>query len=73
VWDLEERQLRELFYRHWRKIAGGIIGLLVALIFISFGFLAGLFLIICIAAGVYIGWLIDQEGWEEFINRLRGR
>ncbi len=70
---MEERQLRELFYRHWRKIAGGIIGLLVALIFISFGFLAGLFLIICIAAGVYIGWLIDQEGWEEFINRLRGR
>ncbi len=70
---MEERQLRELLYRHWRKIAGGLIGLLVALIFISFGFLAGLFLIICIAAGVYIGWVIDQEGWDEFIDKFRRR
>ncbi len=68
---MDERQISDFFYRHWRKILGGIIGLVIALIFIGFGFWAGFFILICITAGIFLGWLIDREGLDGFLDRFR--
>jgi len=70
---LDERRITEFFYEHWRKILGGVVGLIVALIFITFGFLSGLFIIICVGIGIYIGYRVDKEGVDEFIDKFRQR
>ncbi len=41
------------------KLLGGVLGFLVALIFIISGFWKGLFIIICIIVGSYIGSKIE--------------
>jgi len=51
----------ELISLHWRKILGGAIGFLIALIIVIFGFGWGLFIIFCVALGVLIGWQLESE------------
>lgn len=54
------------------KIIGMAIGLIIALIFIIFGFFKGLFIILCITAGYFIGKVYDnnKEDFYEFLNKI---
>jgi len=56
------------------KIIGGLIGLLVSVILISFGFWKGLFIIFCIGVGAFLGWRLDdseqlRQFWERLLHR----
>jgi len=56
---------------NWRKLLGGLLGLLVAVIFVLFGFWKGLFIIFCVLAGILAGGMIEKsEGLQNFFNRL---
>lgn len=46
---------RELLYKHWGKLLGGILFLIVGIIFLRYGFLKTLFLLLMTALGIYIG------------------
>ncbi len=54
------------------KIFGGLIGLLIAVMIVIFGFWRGIFIILCILAGVLIGARVEASGdylkdlWEKF-------
>ena len=62
----------ELLSYHWRKILGGLIGFLVALIFVIFGFGWGLFIILCVSLGVFIGWHLDAgNGMQGILDFFR--
>ena len=71
---MEDISWVELLSYHWRKIVGGLIGLAVALIFFIFGFWWGLFIIFCMALGIFIGWHLDAGNgihaiWDLFRSR----
>lgn len=60
-----------LLSRHWGKILGGLIGLVFALLIVKFGFWKGIFIMICIAVGIYIGWRIDEnKGLRNLLERF---
>lgn len=46
---------RELLNRHLGKILGGILFFLLGIIYLKFGFLRTLFLLLITALGIYIG------------------
>ncbi|MGI6328340.1 MAG: DUF2273 domain-containing protein [Dethiobacteria bacterium] len=53
------------------KILGGAIGLLIAVIIVVFGFWRGIFIILCVLAGVLIGARVETNGglrnlWDKF-------
>jgi len=52
-------EITSLNENNWGKILGGSLGFLVALILIFFGFWKGIFIIICVLAGSYIGNKIE--------------
>ena len=56
---MKEVTLLDIFLRNWKKIAGGLAGLFVALTFVIFGFWKGFFIIICVAGGIFLGWHLD--------------
>ena len=47
------------------KIIGGLIGLLIAIIIVVFGF-GGCFIILCVLAGVAIGEIETNGGFKNF-------
>ena len=53
--------LWELWNLHRGKIIGCILGLIIAIIIITFGFLKALFIILCTIIGYYIGKFIDNK------------
>lgn len=56
------------------KILGGILGLLVAIIIVLFGFLRGLFILLCVSAGVYLGARAEKnESLSKILEWLRFR
>ncbi|MGI5882529.1 MAG: DUF2273 domain-containing protein [Dethiobacteria bacterium] len=56
---------------NWGKILGGLLGLFVALVFILFGFWKGLFVILCLLVGVYLGNKVEKsEDLQNFFYRL---
>ncbi len=59
-----------IFSRNWGKIIGGLVGLIVALILLNYGWKT-LLVFAFIALGVFIGWSIDaDESMRRFIERL---
>ncbi|HOB28346.1 MAG: DUF2273 domain-containing protein [Dethiobacteria bacterium] len=57
--------------RHWGKIIGGLVGLIVALMMIHYGVLKSLIIFAFIALGVAIGWRLDLDGnIRQYIERL---
>lgn len=53
------------------KVVGGLLGLLIALIIIVFGFWKGVFTILCILAGIFIGARAEKhEGVRSFFERI---
>ena len=53
--------LVNLWHNHKGKILGVLGGLIFAILVISYGFFAALFICLCIAAGFYIGKRIDAK------------
>jgi len=71
-------ELQDNFYifiqENWKKVLGGLLGLIVSIIFVIFGFWKGIFIILCIAVGIFAGGRIEKsEGLQNFFNRLWNR
>jgi uncharacterized membrane protein len=49
------KAILEYYYRHREAINGSIIGLIIALAFLAFGFIKVIFIAICVILGYYIG------------------
>ncbi len=67
------RDLRwnELFIENMGKILGALAGLILGIIFIKYGFFKGLFILICTAAGIYLGSVLEKSNnWEDFLKNL---
>ncbi len=61
--------LLSFIYENLSKVLGGLIGLLVALLIAVFGFWTGLFIIVCVLAGIFLGGIVErQEGLKKFVN-----
>lgn len=45
--------------KHWGKIIGGLLGLIFALLVVNYGFWMSLFIFVCIAIGILVGWRLD--------------
>jgi len=53
------------------KVFGSLLGLIVGWIFIAYGVLKGLFVVLCIAAGVFFGAVLDSpKGSDGFFGRF---
>jgi uncharacterized membrane protein len=60
-----------LWSMHRGKIIGGILGLIIAIIIISLGFLKAVFVILCTVLGYYIGKLIDnKEDIRDILDKI---
>jgi uncharacterized membrane protein len=60
-----------LISRHWGKILGGLLGLIFALLVVNYGFWISIFIFLCIAAGLLIGWHLDAtSNVGRFFRRL---
>jgi uncharacterized membrane protein len=60
-----------LINRHWGKILGGLLGLIFALLVVNYGFWLSLFIFLCIAIGLLIGWRLDAgDNVGRFFKRL---
>ncbi len=60
-----------LLSKNWGKIAGGIIGLIFALLVINYGFWLSLFIFLCIGIGLVIGWRLEvSKDIGRFFRRL---
>ncbi len=60
--------------RHWGKILGGLLGLIFALLVVNYGFWISLFIFLCIAIGLLVGWRLDAGAsvgrfFERFFSR----
>ena len=56
-------------YENWGKVLGGIIGLLIALVISIFGLWTGLFIIVCVLAGIYLGGRVERrDGLHKYVN-----
>jgi uncharacterized membrane protein len=59
-----------LMSKHWGKFLGGLGGLLFALLVIQFKW-ASIFIMACIAIGIYLGWRLDiSGGLKNMLDRL---
>ncbi len=59
---------------NWGKVLGGLIGLIVALTIALFGFWTGIFIILCVLVGVYLGARIEkQESLQRLVYRFWNR
>jgi len=56
---------------HWKKIAGGLVGLIFALLVLNYGFWSSLFILFCIALGLFIGWRLEvNQNISKYLNNL---
>ncbi len=60
----------EILMRKWKKIAGGLAGFFVGIILVTFGFWKGFFILVCVAAGIFLGWHLDAGDGIEEIKKL---
>ncbi len=57
--------------RHWGKILGGLLGLIFALLVVKYGFWLSVFIYLCIAIGLVIGWRLDVgKGPGRYLKKL---
>ncbi len=56
---------------NWGKVLGGLVGLAIALIIALFGFWKGIFIILCVLVGVYLGARMErQESLQQLVYRF---
>ena len=60
----------DIWYRHPGCAAGTLLGIFLGLCILIFGFFSVLFVVICGAIGLFIGFNVDKEGnWWHNIQR----
>jgi uncharacterized membrane protein len=62
--------IRELLTNHRGKVLGALLGLGIGLIIIEFGIFVGLFLMICIMLGYFIGKRYDEGDLGDLLDKL---
>lgn len=67
-----EEMFRELAQHHRGKVIGGLLGLVLALLFLRFGFWATLFIALLVAVGYVVGKRLDdtQEDIWDLLDKL---
>lgn len=64
-------QLREFLRKYWGRALGSTAGLIVAVLFLTLGFFRTLLIVLCVAAGFFIGMFRDsKEDFLEFVERI---
>ncbi len=63
---------RDFFSRHWGKILGGILFFLIGIIYLKYGFIRTLFLLVITCLGIYIGGkkLDGSRDIQDFLGDL---
>lgn len=62
---------RKLFALYRGRVVGTLLGLVFALVYLHYGFFRTLFILLCAAAGYYIGQRVDSdEDLRALIERL---
>lgn len=46
--------------KNWGKLAGGLLGLIAAILFLTVGFWPTILILFCTLMGLLIGWLVDR-------------
>lgn len=62
----------DLWDEHKGKIVGLVVGLVVGVFILRYGFWRTLFVASLVAAGFWIGALVDREGWAGAADRVAG-
>ncbi len=63
--------LHDLLKNHLGKLMGSVIGFIVAVLIIFFGFFKTLFIIFCVLVGYFIGKKIDNnDRVSDFLDRI---
>ncbi|MGI6098027.1 MAG: DUF2273 domain-containing protein [Dethiobacteria bacterium] len=57
-----QEEIAAFLEAHKGKLLGGLAGLIIAFLIIQFGFWRSLFILFCIAIGIYIGWRFEDGG-----------
>lgn len=61
----------DLWENYRGRLLGALIGLIIGTLFLCLGFLRAVFLLICICAGTFIGYKIDnKEDLLDLLDRL---
>jgi len=58
---LAKQVCRQFLAEHWGKIAGGLAGLLVGLVFAVFGLWRSLIILAFVILGVYLGMMLERN------------
>ncbi|MFS8524522.1 MAG: DUF2273 domain-containing protein [Limnochordales bacterium] len=58
------------FLEHKGKIVGAVFGLILGWLVIRYGFWRGMLAAAFVAAGFFIGALVDREGWDGLYDIL---
>ena len=64
--------LTRMWENHRNASIGVIIGLLVGLCFVSFGFCKTVVVAVCLLIGLLLGRLVDKDGgWKGFVKKFK--
>lgn len=64
-------QMKEFLRKYLGRVLGSSAGLLVAVLFLTLGFFRTLLIVICVAAGFFLGMFRDsKEEFLEFVERI---
>ena len=64
-------QLKGFLRKYWGRALGSAAGLTVAILFLTLGFFRTLLIVICVAAGFFLGMFRDsREDFLEFVERI---
>lgn len=68
---MSKEQILEVLLKHYGKIIGIFLGLLVSILVISLGFIKTIFISLCVYIGYFIGNKVDKkENIWELLDRI---
>lgn len=68
---MDKSQWYEVLLSNMGKILGAAAGLFVGFLILRFGLLKGLFLLISMLIGAYLGLCLEKsQSWEDFLSRI---
>lgn len=63
-------QLIQIWHDHKGKIVGVALGLVVGLFILKYGFWRTAFVALLVAVGLWLGMMVDREGWAGVMERF---
>ncbi len=68
---MNKEQILEVFLKHYGKIIGISLGLLISILILTLGFIKTIFISLCIYIGYFLGSKIDKkENILELLDRI---